>query len=75
MSRKDIKLALKANHPAGQKYVEVSQEELDRISGGGLDDNDPCMGTVCRIITTVIVTTAAEGCGMKSSWATPCKRC
>jgi len=47
MSRNQVIEELKVNHPAGTAMVEVSQEELTRVYGGG--DVQPETSPVCAV--------------------------
>ncbi|SFX64831.1 hypothetical protein SAMN04487866_11533 [Thermoactinomyces sp. DSM 45891] len=69
MSRNYFKEEIKY-FAVGQRDVEVSREELERVSGGN-GSTDDFTSLVCDWARATI----NENCGMKSSLATPCKRC
>lgn len=47
MTRTEVLASLNGNHPAGMKLVELSEEELMMVYGGG--DVQPETTTVCAV--------------------------
>ncbi|SDZ16176.1 hypothetical protein SAMN04487866_11532 [Thermoactinomyces sp. DSM 45891] len=74
MSRQDAKKTIQMYDPAGQKNVEISRVELERVSGGN-GANEEITTLITTMVCKAIEVTVNDGCGMKSSLATPCKRC
>jgi len=54
MSRNQVMEELKMNHPAGAPMVEVSEDELNRVYGGG--DVQPETSFACLTSVAVTVT-------------------
>ncbi|KQU17824.1 mersacidin family lantibiotic [Priestia megaterium] len=62
MSRNQVMEELKMNHPAGAPMVEVSEDELNRIYGGGDVRAETTISCGAVLVTIGIYISKQKGC-------------